>query len=113
MFNIFCAPAIDGRCGVKIDEENLIMTEIPGMDELKKNIAAYNSMKEELERDNFGRIALFHDGKLIAIYNDRNDAYDIACEKFGVGNFSLRQIGENPASFGGASMYLDFVSIRT
>ena len=88
------------------------MTEVPGMEELKKNIAAYNSMREELERDNFGRIAVFHDGNLIAIYNDRNDAYDIACEKFGVGNFSLRQIGENPASFGGASMYLDFVSVR-
>ena len=89
------------------------MTEIPGMKELEKNISAYDSMKEELERDHFGRIAVFHDGNLVAIYNDRNDAYDIAFEKYGSGNFSLRQIGENPASFGGVSMYLDFVSVRT
>ncbi len=88
------------------------MTEIPGMDELKKNISAYNSMKEELEQNHFGRIAVFHDGELVAIYNDRNDAYDIACEKYGLGHFSLREIGESPASFGGAAMYIDFVSIE-
>lgn len=87
-------------------------TEIPGMDELRKNIKAYNSMREELEQNHFGKIALFHDGSLVAVYNDRNDAYDIACEKFGLGNFSLREIGESPASFGGASLYLDLVSVE-
>lgn len=91
----------------------MAMIEVPGMDELKKNIAAYESMEEELESDHFGRIALFHNGSLVAIYNDRNYAYDIGCEKFGPGHFSLKEIGEDPASFGGASMYLDFVSVES
>lgn len=89
------------------------MTEVPGMDQLKKNIKAYDAIREELEREHFGRIAVFHDGNLVSIYNDRNDAYDIACEKYGLGNFSLRQIGESPGSFGGVAMYLEFVSVRT
>lgn len=79
--------------------------------ELRQNIEAYQLMKEDLVREHLGRIALFHDGHLIAIYNDHGDAYDIGCEKFGLGNFSLKRIGEQPASLGAATLYLEPVSI--
>lgn len=68
-------------------------------------------MEKELERNHFGRIAIFHDGKFVSTYNDRGDAYDIGCEKFGLGHFSLKQIGENPASLGAATQYVEPMTI--
>ena len=68
--------------------------------EMEKNWKAFNEMKAELEAEHLGRIALFHDGKLVAIYNDSGDAYDIGREKFGLGSFSIETIGEAPKSLG-------------
>ncbi len=81
------------------------------MAEIRKNIKAYQSMEKELERDHFGRIAMFHDGKFVSTYNDHGDAYDIGREKFGLGHFSLKQIGEKPASLGGATLYVEPMTI--
>ena len=81
------------------------------MAEIRKNIKAYQSLKKQLERVHFGRIAVFHDGKLVSTYNDRGDAYDIGCEKFGLGHFSLKQIGEKPASLGAATQYVEPMTI--
>jgi len=81
------------------------MTEDAAMHELKKNIKAYNAIREELERKHRGRTALLHDGQLISIYNDRWDARDIGCERFGEGRFSIKTIGTPPASLGAATMY--------
>lgn len=89
----------------------VIAMKIPGMDELEKNIAAYNAMRENLERDHFGRIALFHNGQLIATFNDREDAYDIGCDRFGLGNFSLTSIGEEPKSLGSIAMSVAPLSV--
>lgn len=69
-------------------------------DELTKNMEAYEEIKEELESKHFGRIALLSDGELIEIYNDSGDAYTIAVNRFGLGNFSLQKIGEEPVSLG-------------
>ena len=69
-------------------------------EQLKLNWDAFNSMKSELEAEHFGRTALFHDGVLIAIYNDSGDAYKIGKEKFGLGNFSVETIGVRPKSLG-------------
>ena len=69
-------------------------------EQLQMNWKAFNEMKAELEAQEFGRTALFHDGKLIAIYNDRGDAYSIGREKFGLGHFSIETIGEEPKSLG-------------
>ena len=69
-------------------------------DELTKNMEAYEEIREELESQHFGRIALLRDGELIEIYNDSGDAYTVAVERFGLGNFSLQKIGEEPISLG-------------
>ena len=68
--------------------------------ELKKNQEAYNNAKEQMEAEHWGRTVLIHDGTVVAIYNDEGDAYDIGCEKFGLGHFSLHRIGERPVDLG-------------
>lgn len=81
------------------------------MAEIRKNFKAYQSMEKELERDHFGRIAMFHEGELVSTYNDRGDAYDIGCKKFGLGRFALKRIGEKPASPGAGRLYVQPMSI--
>ena len=68
--------------------------------ELQKNQAAFNEIKEEMKADNLGRTVLLHDGEVIDVYDDKDDAYNAACEKFGLGRFSLHQVGERPIELG-------------
>ncbi|WP_419551653.1 hypothetical protein [Candidatus Poriferisodalis sp.] len=56
--------------------------------------------QRDLERDHLGRVALMHDGELVEIYNDEGDAYAIGCDKFGLGNFSIKTIGDRPVQMG-------------
>ena len=70
------------------------------------NRDAYESMRERLEAEHFGRVALLHDGELVALYNDSGDAYEIGCEKYGLGGFSIEKIGEPPISLGIFTMSL-------
>ena len=69
-------------------------------EQLDKNREAYNAVKDNLESEHFGRVALLHDGQVVAIYNDSVDAYSIGREKYGMGNFSIVKIGEAPISLG-------------
>ena len=64
-------------------------------DQLKQNWKDFNAIKEKLEAENPGRIALFHNGELIEIYNDSGDAYTIGKEKYGLGNFLSRQLAKS------------------
>ena len=74
--------------------------------ELKKNQEAYESIKVEMEAEHWGRTVLLHDGKVVSIYNDEGDAYDIGCEKFGEGRFSIHLVGERPVNLGFHSIFL-------
>ena len=75
-------------------------------EQLDKNREAYNAVKDNLESEHFGRVALLHDGQVVAIYNDSVDAYSIGREKYGMGNFSIVKIGEAPISLGIFAMCL-------
>ena len=68
--------------------------------ELEKNRATYESMKDKLEASDFGRVALFHDGDMIGIYNDAEDAYTAGKSTYGLGNFTTQTIGEQPIHLG-------------
>lgn len=74
--------------------------------ELKKNQETYDDIKEKMESEHWGRTVLLHDGAVVAIYNDDGDAYDIGCEKFGLGRFSLHRVGERPVDLGFHAMSL-------
>ena len=69
-------------------------------DQLTINKEAYLKIKHDLESKDFGRVALMHDGKVIYIFNNGNDAYMIGLDKYGLGNFSLQKIGDKPISLG-------------
>ena len=75
-------------------------------EQLDKNRRAYDAVKDDLESEHFGRVALLHDGEVVAIYNDSVDAYSIGREKYGMGNFSIAKIGEAPISLGIFTMCL-------
>lgn len=69
--------------------------------EAQTNHAAYvEKYQRELERHHRGRVALMHSGELVEIYNDEGDAYAIGCEKFGLGKFSIKTVGERPVHMG-------------
>lgn len=75
-------------------------------DQLERNWCAFKAAKKELEEEHLGRTALLHDGEIIAIYNDSGDAYEIGCEKFGLGNFSVEIVGIKPKSLGYFTSYV-------
>ena len=69
--------------------------------QVKTNHIIYNTKyRQRMEREHFGRVALMHDGRIVEVYNDMGDAYSIGCEKFGLGNFSMKRIGQHPAHLG-------------
>ena len=70
-------------------------------DAVAKSHAAYNEKhKYRLEKEHFGRVALMREGEVVGIYNDMSDAYSIGHQKYGLGNFSIKRIGEKPAQLG-------------
>ena len=70
-------------------------------EQLRTNEVAYeNDYREQLERDHHGRTALMHDGKLVEIYDDANDAYVTGYERWGLGGFSMKEIGREPIELG-------------
>ena len=69
-------------------------------DYLEKNRTAYGELKEELEAEYPGQVALLHDGKLMDVYQDSGEAYSIGCKQFGLGKFYTQNIGEGPISLG-------------
>ena len=70
------------------------------MNQVQKNHEAYEDHRDRLESEHLGRYALMHDGEIIDIYNDSGDAYSIGCDKYGLGNFTIEEIGEKPISLG-------------
>lgn len=74
--------------------------------QIKKNESAYLARKEELEALHPGKVLLMHDGEVINAYNDDGDAYSIGCEKYGLGQFSLRRVSQQPIDVGFAVLDL-------
>lgn len=69
--------------------------------------AAYHEKyRRDMEREHFGRVALMHQGEVVGIYNDMGDAYSIGCEKYGLGTFSMKRIGQRPAQLGSLGITL-------
>ena len=73
----------------------------------EKNIEAYESHRERLEKDHPGQAALMNEGELYHIYPNSGEAYSAGCEKFGLGNFTIINIGEQPISLGILTLNLE------
>ena len=74
--------------------------------QLDRNQAAYEAVRANMEDKHFGRVVLMHDGEVVEVYNDGGDAYKIGCEKYGLGNFSLVNVGEKPIDLGFFRMFV-------
>ncbi len=75
--------------------------------QLDRNQAAYDAIQADMEDKHMGRVVLMHDGEVVEIYNDGGDAYKIGCEKYGLGNFSLVNVGERPIDLGFFTMFVE------
>ena len=67
---------------------------------LQENYAGFQAARAQLEAEHMGQTALLHQGKVVDIYNDTEDAYKIGCDKYGLGHFIIQVIGERPISLG-------------
>ena len=65
------------------------------MDELGKNIAAYERIQRQLEADHFGEWVVVRDGQLACAYEDFQDAAAEAVRRFGRGPYLIRQVGRS------------------
>ena len=66
--------------------------------QLSQNISAYEKIAQKLEERHLGQFALLSNGDFIEVYDTRSDALKIGGEKFGEGNFSIKQIGGSALS---------------
>lgn len=64
------------------------------------NHRAYNKRHRHLEETDRGRFALMHDGDIVKIYDDAEDAYLSGVEQFGIEGFAVKEIGAAPFSLG-------------
>ena len=63
---------------------------------LKENIAAYESMREQLEADYLGKWVVFYDEELIGTYNEFQDAAQEAVDRFDEGPYLIREVRTSP-----------------
>ena len=75
------------------------------MDALDRQIAAYDSQREQLERDYHGRWVVFHDESLLGDYASYEDAITAAMRKFGRGPYLIRQVGAPPLRLPASVMF--------
>ena len=75
-------------------------------DLIKENYAAYEAAREKLEAEHWGRTALLHRGELAGIYNDCGDAYQVGCDNYGLGDFTIQVIGSRPISLGFQTLFV-------
>ena len=80
-------------------------SDIKGLDEVIQNDHAYQEQKEDLERDCTGKYALFSNGRLQEIVDDRKTAMAQGQTRFGLGHFSVIEIWATPRRTGSGRPY--------
>ena len=63
---------------------------------LAREIAAYDEIRDELERDHLYAWVVFHDEHLVGTYEDFQVAAAEAVRRFGRGPYLIRQVGAAP-----------------
>ena len=63
---------------------------------LEREIAAYEAMRDELERDHLYEWVVFHDEQLVGTYEDFQVAAAETVRRFGRGPYLIRQVGAPP-----------------
>src|SRR5262245_19082288 len=63
---------------------------------IQDEIAAFDTMRSDLEATDMGRWVVIHDRQLIDLYDSFDAAADDAVRRFGTGPYLIRQIGMQP-----------------
>lgn len=77
--------------------EETRMTDTQVMANYESYIANY---RDELERDHMGKVVLLHDGEIVDVFDEYDDAYWRGVDDYELGNFSIQKIGDQPAQLG-------------
>lgn len=75
------------------------------MIELDREIAAYETMRADLENQHMGEWALIFDEKLVGVYPSFEEAAQVAVHEFGRGPYLIRQIGAPPVTMPASVIY--------
>jgi hypothetical protein len=75
------------------------------MDALDQEIAAYESMKRDLEAYDADKWVVVHDRQLISKHDSFERAAEDAVERFGRGPYLIRQVGARPVTIPASLMY--------
>ena len=75
------------------------------MSGLRKEIAAYEDMRDDLELEHFGKWVVVHDEKQVGIYDSFEEAADDAVQRFGRGPYLIRRIGAPPMTLPASVLY--------
>ena len=63
------------------------------MSGLRQDMAAYDRMRDDLERDFFGQWALVYGSELVGTFDDFQEVAAVAVDRFGRGPYLIRRIG--------------------
>ena len=72
---------------------------------LDENIAVYDTMREHLEQEHFGKWVVFHDREFVGNYDEFEDAAEVAIARFGRGPYLIRQVGQRPTRLPASVLY--------
>jgi hypothetical protein len=75
------------------------------MTAIDQELAAYESMREDLETRHMGKWVLIRDSRLIQLYDSFESAAQDAVRQFGRGPYLIRQIGAPAITLPASVMY--------
>lgn len=75
------------------------------MSTLSKEIAAYDTMRSELEADHPGKWVILHDEVLVGVYEAFDEAASEAIQRFGRGPYLIREVGAPPITLPASVLY--------
>ncbi len=72
---------------------------------LSEQIAAYEEMRRTLELDHMGKWVVVYDEELVGVYEDLQEAADVAVQRFGRGPYLIQEVGEGPMALPASLLY--------
>jgi len=75
---------------------------------IDNELAAFESMKPDLEAHQMGKWVLINGGQLIAVYDSFESAAIDASAKFGRGPYLIRQVGAPPVTLPASVAYFQY-----
>ena len=83
----------------------LLAPVVTAMTQLDHEIAAYETMRADLENHHMGEWALVFNEELIGAFPSFDEAAQVAVQRFGRGPYLIRQIGAPPVTMPASVVY--------